>query len=509
MNAPESGRQPVGMGPFDVHSEILKNYVGGCWIDAERSGALPVENPSTGAILGQVPLSTPTEVERAVATAASAFTSWSRTPASRRAEYLFGLLERLRANEEVLARSITEENGKSLPDARAEMKRLIENCEVATGMPVLQQGDKLVGASDGIDGEVIRLPLGVFAMAGPFNFPGMVPFWFLPYAIGAGNTFVLKPSEQTPLTMQRIAGLIHDAGLPAGVFNLVHGDRTVVETLIANPRVKGLSLVGSSRTARLIAEQCARAGKRFQAMGGAKNHLVVMPDAHVDEAVRNMVSSCFGCAGQRCMAASAIVAVGDDVHRQVCEQLVEASRRVVVANPLDPAMAGESMLVGPVISAKAKAFIHEMIATGVREGARLLVDGRSVVVPGCEKGHFIGPTIFADVQPGMSIHRTEIFGPVVVVLKAGSFDEAVKIINDHEYGNGASIYTQSGYWARRFKLEVECGMIGINVGIPAPVAHLPFGGMKASQLSDIKAQGRAVIHFFTEAKVITERYWPE
>jgi malonate-semialdehyde dehydrogenase (acetylating)/methylmalonate-semialdehyde dehydrogenase len=389
------------------------------------------------------------------------------------------------------------------------VKRLVENCEVACGVPILQQGDTLVGVADGIDGAVLRLPLGVFGMAGPFNFPGMVPFWFLPYAIATGNTFVVKPSEQTPLTMQRILQFLHETGLPPGVVNLVHGDRTVVEALIDHPVVKGISLVGSSRTARLVAEKCAGAGKRFQAMGGAKNHLVVMPDARIEEAVRNMISSCFGCAGQRCMAASAIIAVGEDVHRKVCEQLKEACSRVTVANPLDPAVAGESMVVGPVISAKALAFVHKMIETGVKEGAELLVDGRNVTVASGAKGHFIGPTVITGVKPGMEVHRTEIFGPVVVVLLAASFDEAIGIIHGLDFGNGASIYTQSGYWARRFKLEVECGMIGVNVGIPAPVAHLPFGGMKASQFSDIKAQGRAVIDFFTESKVITERFWPE
>jgi malonate-semialdehyde dehydrogenase (acetylating)/methylmalonate-semialdehyde dehydrogenase len=258
-----------------------------------------------------------------------------------------------------------------------------------------------------------------------------------------------------------------------------------------------------------VAEKCARNKKRFQAMGGAKNHLVVMPDARMDEVIRNLLSSCFGCAGQRCMAASAIVAVGPDTHDRLCERLLAACRKVIVANPLDPAVAEEPMLMGPVISTRAKETICGLIETGIREGATLAIDGRGVQVPGCEGGHFLGPTVFTDVRPGMMIHQTEIFGPVVVVLRADTFDEAVRILNDHPYGNGASIYTQNGYWARRFKLEVECGMIGINVGIPAPVAHLPFGGMKMSQFSDIKAQGRAVIDFFTERKVVTERYWPE
>ena len=489
--------------------EPLKNYVNGQWVVAEHQGLLPVENPSTGEIINEVPLTTAAGTNRAIEAAAAAYPDWSQTPASRRVQYLFALLEQLRLKEEELARCIAEENGKSLPDARAEMKRLIENCEVACGMPVLQQGDTLVNASPGIDGQVLRLPLGVFAMVAPFNFPGMVPFWFFPYAIAAGNTYVLKPSEQTPMTMQWITELWHNIQPPPGVFNLVHGDRTVVEAFIEHPRVKGLSLVGATRTARAVAEKCARAGKRCQAMGGAKNHLVVMPDARIDEVVRNMISSCYGCAGQRCMASSALVAVGQGTYDLVCERFIEAGRRVVVANPLDPAVANESMVLGPVISAKAKEFILDMIETGLKEGARLALDGRGVKVPGGEKGHFIGPTVFTEVKPGMAVHTTEIFGPVVVIMKADSLDEAIGIINGVPYGNGASIYTQNGYWARKFKLEVECGMIGINVGIPAPVAHLPFGGMKASQFSDIKAQGRAVVDFFTESKIVTERYWPE
>jgi malonate-semialdehyde dehydrogenase (acetylating)/methylmalonate-semialdehyde dehydrogenase len=489
--------------------ELLKNYVNGRWVEADRAGLLPVENPSTGAVLAQVPLSSSAETNRAIEAAAAAYPAWSRTPASRRVEYLFALLSLLREQEEALARSITEENGKSLPDARAEMKRLIENCEVACGMPVLQQGDKLVGAAAEIDGEVIRQPLGVFTMIAPFNFPGMVPFWFIPYALATGNTYVVKPSEQTPLTMHRIAGLIHKTGLPPGVFNLVNGDRVVAEAFMDHPLVKGVSLVGSTRTCRVVAERCARARKRFQAMGGAKNHLVAMPDAKVDEMIRNMISSCFGCAGQRCMASSAIVAVGSTMYQTVCERFAAAARQVITANPLDPAVANEPMVMGPVISAKARDFILGMIETGVKEGAQLALDGRGLRVPGAEHGYFLGPTVFTGVKPGMTIHTTEIFGPVVVILEANSLEEAIQIINGHVYGNGASIYTQNGYWARRFKLEVECGMIGINVGIPAPVACLPFGGMKASQFSDIKAQGRAVIDFFTEPKIVTERFWPE
>jgi len=489
--------------------QIVRNYVNGKWIEPDNSGYLDIENPSTGQIIGKAPLSTVAEVNRAIDFASEAFKTWSRTPVARRVEPLYKMDSLLRENEEKIARTLVEEMGKSLPDARAEMKRIFENIEVACAMPVLQQGDKLIGASYGIDGEVIRLPIGVFAMIAPFNFPAMVPFWFLPYAIATGNTYVVKASEQVPLTMQLITEFIDQAGLPKGVFNLVNGDKIVGQALIENPAVKGISLVGSTRTCRIVSEKCAQNHKRCQAMGSAKNHLVAMPDAKVDDMLRNMITSCYGCAGQRCMAASAIVAVGNEMYKTVCEEFVEASKNVLVANPLDPRVADESMIMGPVISARSKQSILDMIETGIREGATLALDGRDIEVPGCENGHFVGPTVFTDVKPGMEIHSTEIFGPVVVVLKAGSLNEAIGIINDLEYGNGASIYTQNGYYARKFKLETECGMIGINVGIPAPVAYLPFGGMKASQFADIKAQGREIINFFTENKIITERYWPE
>lgn len=399
--------------------------------------------------------------------------------------------------------------GKSIPDAIAELKRVFENIEVACGMPVLQQGEKLIGSSFDIDGEVLRLPMGVFGMIAPFNFPAMVPFWFLPYAIATGNTYVVKVSKQVPCTMQLITEFIDQIGLPPGVFNLVNGDKEVANAIMDHPFVQGVSFVGSTPVCKQIAERCASHNKRFQAMGGAKNHLVVMPDARVNEVIRNMVSSCYGCAGQRCMAASAIVCVGDATYETICSEIIEASRHVIVANPLDPAVANEQVVMGPVISDKAKQFIQDMIATGVEEGAVLALDGRGLEVPGCENGHFVGPTVFTDVKPGMKIHSTEIFGPVVVILKADTLDEAIKIINDHQYGNGASIYTQNGYWARKFKLETRVGMIGVNVGIPAPVAYLPFGGMKSSQWADIKAQGKAIVNFFTEDKIITERFWKE
>jgi len=492
-----------------MNLKVVKNYINGKWVEAENTGFVDVENPSTAEVIAKVPLSTPAEVNRAIDAADAAYKKWSQTPVTRRVQPLYKFVELLRANEDEIARVLSEEMGKSVPDAKAEMKRVFENIEVACGMPVLQQGDKLVGSSFDIDGEVINLPIGVFTMIAPFNFPAMCPFWFLPYAIATGNCFVLKASKQVPLTMELITKYIDQISLPAGVFNLVNGDRVVADTFMASDKVKGVSVVGSTRVCKQIAEKCAKANKRFQAMGGAKNHLVVMPDAKVDDVIRNMISSCYGCAGQRCMASSAIIAIGDDMYKTICEKFIEASKNVITANPLDPRVADERMVMGPVISASAKKFILEMIEAGVKEGATLALDGRDLVVKGCENGHFIGATVFTDVIPGMEIHKTEIFGPVVVILKADSLDVAIQIINDHRYGNGASIYTQNGYWARKFKLEVQCGMIGINVGIPAPVAYLPFGGFKDSQFADIKTQGKAVINFFTEDKIVTERYWPE
>lgn len=490
--------------------KVIRNYIGGKWKEAECSGLLDVENPSTGEVIAQVPLSTEKEVGRTIEAASAAFAEWSRMPVVRRVSYLYTLRNVLRENEEKLSRVLVAEMGKSLPDARAEMKRTFENIEVACGMPMLQQGEKVIGCSQGIDGEVIRMPLGVFGMIAPFNFPAMAPFWFIPYAIATGNTFIVKPSELVPMTMEMITEYIDRTGLPAGVFNLVNGDKGAGSALIDNPKVCGISFVGRSETCRVIAQKCSAGNKRYQAMGSAKNHLVVMPDYYkIDELIRNMITSCYGCAGQRCMAAAAIVVIGEKMYRTICEKFIEESKRIIVANPLDPKVAEEPILMGPVISGRARKFICDMIETGVREGARLALDGRDIKMRGCEKGYFIGPTVFTDVRAGMEIHKTEIFGPVVVMLKADSLDEAIKIINNHQYANAASIYTQNGYYARKFKLEVQCGMIGVNVGIPAPVAYLPFGGMRSSMMCDVKMQGKAAINFFTQDKIVTERYWEE
>ena len=485
----------------------LRNYINGQWVEPEAAQTLAVENPATTDLLARVPLSPVAEVEEAVQAARQAFDNWSRTPVAARAEFMFRLVDLMRQHADSLAHIITQEMGKSLPDSRAEMKRSIENVQVACGMPTLIQGDNVKDCATGIDGEVIRSPVGVFGMIAPFNFPSMVPMWFLPYAVAAGNTYVVKCSEQVPITMQRQFELIDQCGFPPGVVNLVNGDKTASSVLMNHPDIAGISFVGTSPVAKIVAETCARSGKRFQAMGSSKNYLVVMPDAVLDEVVRNMLTSCLGCAGQRCMAASVIGCVGDQVYTEVVQRFTDAARQAAVGNPLDPALAQQDLVVGPVISRKARQRIEQLIQTGVDEGAHLVLDGRGTSVPGCEQGHFVGPTVLAGVRPGQTLERTEIFGPVVIIIKFASLDEAIDAINQHEYGNGASIYTQSGYWARKFKMETRAGMIGINVGIPAPVAYLPFGGTKGSFIADVKAQSKEVVNFFTDKKIVTERYW--
>lgn len=493
-----------------MNLRTVKNYINGQWVNAECSSLLIVENPSTGRAIAQIPISTQAEVGRAVKAARSAYPKWSQTPVTKRTDYLYSLLNLLRRNQEKIARTLTEEMGKSLPDAGAEMKRVFQNVEAACAVSILQHGDKMVGCANGIDGETLRLPIGVFAAITPFNFPAMAPAWFFPYAIVTGNTFIAKPSEQVPLTMELIAEYIHETGLPAGVFNLINGDKKAANALIEHPKVDGVSFVGKSSICKIVAEKCTSLNKRYQAMGSAKNHLVVMPDYdHMDALIRNMSTSCFGCAGQRCMASSVIVAIGETMYKQVCQRFIEDAKKFIVANPLNPEVADESMLMGPVISAQAKQFILDTIQTGIKEGATLALDGRNISINGCQSGHFVGPTVFTDVETGMEIHKTEIFAPVVCIMKVDSLDEAIEVINGHPFSNACSIYTQNGHYARKFKLSVKTGMVGVNVGIPAPVPFLPFGGIDNSMWCDIKMQGKSAISFFTQDKVIVERYWPE
>jgi len=415
---------------------------------------------------------------------------------------MFRLKELLEAHLDDIARQVVLEHGKTLEDARGSVRRGIENVEVAAGIPSLMMGYGLEdGAARGIDEEVVKQPLGVFAAICPFNFPAMVPFWFWPYAVACGNTFIVKPSEQVPLTQQRIFELVEQAGFPPGAINLVNGAKETVDALLAHPDIKGISFVGSTAVAKYVYSTAAAHGKRVQAQGGAKNVLVVMPDADLDQAVPNIIGSCFGSAGQRCLAGSLVMPVGD-IHRPLVERMVEAARALKLGFGLD-----EGVDMGPVISDRARRRILAAIDQGVQEGATLLLDGRTVRVPDYPDGYFVGPTIFDNVSPEMRLAQEEIFGPVVGIIPVKTLDEAIQLINRSPYGNAASIFTAQGRAARQFRYQVECGNIGINVGVAAPMAYFPFGGYKQSFFGTLHGQGRDAIEFFTERKVVITRWW--
>ncbi len=479
----------------------VKNYIGGKWVSSSTSKWQDVNNPATGRPIGRVPFSTAGEVDAAVKAAKEAFPAWRATPPLERSRYFFRLKELMEDDLENIARTVTRENGKTIDDARGSVRRAIENVEVVTGIPSLMMGYNLEdGAGRNIDEEVIRQPLGVFTAICPFNFPAMVPFWFLPYAVACGNTFVLKPSEQVPLTQQRIFSQIDKVGFPPGVINLVNGGREAVDCLLDHPDIVGVSFVGSTPVAKYIYKRAAENGKRVQAQGGAKNVLVVMPDANYEKAIPNILGSCFGAAGQRCLAGSLIVAVGD-AYGEVKRRLTEATAKMKVGNGLEP-----DTDMGPVISKEAKERILGYIDVGVKEGAELLFDGRQVKVEGHPDGFYVGPTIFDKVTPDMRIAREEIFGPVVGVIQAKDLDEALSIIASSPYGNSGSIYTESGKAAREFRYRAPVGNVGINIGVAAPMAYFPFSGQKSSFFGSHHGQGRDAIDFFTERKVVITRW---
>ena len=481
--------------------ERLQNLIGGAWVESAAADRLDVANPASGRSIATVPLSSGDEVAAAVAAASDAFPDWRGTPAIERARLLFRLHQLIQIHFEDLSRTITEENGKTLDEARGELLRTLENVEVAAGIPSLQSGDFSTDISRGIDEASIREPLGVFAQIGPFNFPSMVPWWFAPYAVACGNTYVIKPSPQTPLSQTRLMELVIEAGFPPGVFNLIHGGREQSEALATNPQVAGISFVGSSPVARHVYETATRAGKRAQCQGGAKNHLVVMPDAELDPALPNISGSTFGCAGQRCLAGSAVVAVGD-VHDELRDRLVATAAAITVGNGLDPASG-----MGPVISAEARQRILDHIDQALAEGAELLIDGREVEVEDHPDGFWVGPTILGGVTPDMAIARDEIFGPVINLMRADTLDDAIDAIEANPFGNAASIYTNSGGAARRFTQRANIGNIGVNVGVAAPMAFFPFAGRKESFFGDVHAQGHEVVRFFTDPKIVITR-WP-
>ena len=480
----------------------IKNYVNGEWVESTSSKDLDIENPSTGGIIGKVPMSTADETKAAIEAAQEAWWSWRETPPITRARIFFKLKELLEQNFEDVARIMVQEQGKTIDEARGETRRTIENVEVAAGIPSLMMGYNLEdGAAAGIDEDAVISPLGVFGAIAPFNFPAMIPYWFWPYAVATGNTYIIKSSSQVPLTQWYLFSLIDKAGFPPGVINLVNGSREVSDTMMDHPHMKGISFVGSTPVARYIYRKCGENGKRVQAQGGAKNSLVVMPDAVLNRTVSNMLASFYGCAGQRCLAGSNLVAVGD-VAEPLLEKFVESSKRIKMGYGLD-----ENINMGPVVSAKAKEKVLGYIDGAEADGAKILLDGRGAKVPGYEKGHFVGPTVIDGVTPDMKIAQDEIFGPVVSYLRMDSLDDAIEFIHKNPFGNAASIYTQSGRDAREFRYRVQAGNIGINIGIVAAMAYFPFAGYKDSFFGDMHGQGKDAISFFTDRKVVITRWF--
>ena len=484
-------------------SRLLDNYIAGSWTPpSAATGELNVTNPASGEVLARVPLSGRADLDAAVAAARAALPAWRAVSVIARARLLFELRERLVARTEDLAQSVTIEMGKTIGDARAEVGRMIEMVEAACAVPTTMQGRVLEDVSRNIDAETVRQPVGVCAAIVPFNFPAMVPFWFLPFAIACGNTFVLKPSEQVPLTQQIAFEELDALDLPDGVVNLVNGGREIVTGILEHPGIDAVSFVGSAPVARIVYEGAAKAGKRVQALGGAKNHMVVMPDAVIEPTVDGLIGSAFGAAGQRCMAGSVVVTVGD-AHEQLVGRLVDAARALTVGDGI-----AEGSDVGPVISCAARDRIAEWVARGEAAGARVLLDGRGVSGGGIDPaGAYLGPTILDGVTPEMEIAREEVFGPVLCIVHAASLDEAIEIVNRSRFGNGTSIFTESGAAVRRYRHDVEVGMIGVNIGVAAPVAFFPFSGWKDSFFGDTHAHGTDGIDFYTRKKTVTTRYF--
>lgn len=480
--------------------EVVQNYIGGNWVPADATGVVDVTNPATGEVIARTPLSSAADVDRAVIAANAAFPDWRATPPQVRARLMFRLREALSEASDTLARIITTEHGKTLEDAGAEVQRAIENVETAAGIPSLMMGHALEdGAAAGIDEEVIRQPLGVFAAICPFNFPVMVPFWFWPYAVATGNTFIIKPSEQVPLSLQFVFQLIDRVGFPPGVVNLVNGGPVTVDAILDHPRICGVSFVGSTKVARYVYERAAARGKRVQAQGGAKNALVVMPDAALDQTVPGILSSSFGAAGQRCLAGSLVIGI-QGVYQHLRDLVVESASSLTVGNGLE-----DQVDIGPLISRRAQERVLGYIQQGRQQGGRVLLDGSQVAkeLP----GFFVGPTVFENLAPENVVVTDEIFGPVLGLCRARTLDEAIAQINRSPYGNAAVIFTRDGKAARDFRYRVEAGNIGINVGIPAPMAYFPFGGRKESFFGVLHGQGTDAVEFFTDKKVVITRWF--
>jgi malonate-semialdehyde dehydrogenase (acetylating)/methylmalonate-semialdehyde dehydrogenase len=474
-------------------------YVNGKWEAAGSRPVLPVTNPATGAAIGQVAYASAADVDRTVQAAHAAYLKWREVPVVERVQPFYRYKTLLEKHANDLAATLTAENGKTVDDARMEVRRAIQMVEVACGMPSLMMGDSLNDVSSGIDSHTIRQPIGVCAGITPFNFPAMVPMWMWPFAIACGNTFVLKPSEKVPLTPTLAATLLDQAGLPEGVFNLIHGDKIAVDALLHHPLVRAVSFVGSTPVAKYIYQTAAAEGKRVQALGGAKNHLVVMPDADLPKSVEAIIGSAFGAAGERCLAGSVLVAVGE-----VADPLLKLLAEKVSAMRVgDGAEKGVDM--GPLVTKEHQAKVEGYINKGVAEGAKPLLDGRGI--KGNSQGFFVGPTIFDHVRPEMTIAREEIFGPVLSVIRVQTLDDAIALVNSSRFGNATSIFTGSGKAAREYSARVEAGMVGVNIGVAAPMAFFPFAGWKNSFFGDLHAHGKDAVMFYTEQKVLMTRWF--
>jgi malonate-semialdehyde dehydrogenase (acetylating)/methylmalonate-semialdehyde dehydrogenase len=480
--------------------QIARNYVNQEWIDPEMNEYLDVTNPASSEILGKVPLSSLKDVDVAVRAAKIAFNEWRRIPAEDRIQFLFRLKYLIDEHFDELSRLITLENGKTFKESQGEMKRAVENVEMACGIPALMMGNFSEDIAPGIDEIMIRQPVGVCAIISPFNFPGMIPFWFLPYAVATGNTAIIKPSERTPLTMQRVMDLIEMAGFPKGVVNLVNGSADTVNAILDHPDVKAVSFVGSTPVARHIYSRASANGKRVQAQAGAKNATVILSDADLDSTIRIVADSAFGNAGQRCLATSLVITVGS-ADRTFTDALVEAAKTRKVGFGLD-----EGVEMGPVISPQSRQRIEGMIKEGIDEGCKLLADGRKTLIPGYENGYFIRPTILGQVPKDGKVYLTEIFGPVLGMMQVETLDDAIGVINHHHYGNMACLFTGSGAAARKFRNEVQAGNIGINIGVAAPMAFFPFSGWKDSFFGTLHGQSEHAVEFFTQTKVVVERW---
>ncbi|HHV00203.1 MAG TPA: CoA-acylating methylmalonate-semialdehyde dehydrogenase [Bacteroidales bacterium] len=481
----------------------IKNYINGQWVESKGAKYLDVINPATSKCESRVPAGSREDVDYASESAHRAWYSWKNTPAVKRVQYLFRMKQILEDNVDEIASICTRESGKTFAESKAEMVRAVENIEVACNIPKLMQSDFSENIATGIDEFYIRQSLGVGACIAPFNFPIMIPFWFMPYAIACGNTYIVKPSEKVPLTMTRIFELFEAVNLPAGVLNMVHGGKETVDSILENKLIPAISFVGSTPVAKYIYQTGTSHGKRIQAQGGAKNPVVVMPDADEDTAVRIIADSAFGCAGQRCLAASIVITVGS-TGKEFADKIVKAAKAKKVGNGFD-----EGVDMGPVITAESKQRIERVIEKGLNDGGRLLLDGRDIKVPGHETGYFIGPTIIELANTKNEIYDTEIFGPVLCLVHVDSLDKAIELVNTSKYGNSACIFTRSGNAARKFRNEVLAGNVGINIGIAAPMAFFPFSGWKESFFGDLHGQSMHAIEFYTQTKVVIERWHDE